>query len=103
MGNITFSLLGHFFIFGYIWGQIGIDYHKFIHKLCKHAKNGIHKCQGRFDVHEVGRGGGKDQLLVILNKVKLTVGIFCSVIDNTYLAISQLSDSNKVDIGIIRG
>merc|ERR1712055_185325 len=32
-----------FLTFGYIWGQIPIDCHMRIYKLCKHAKNCTHK------------------------------------------------------------
>ena len=32
-----------FLVFGYIWGQIPIDCHMRIYKLCKHTKNCSHK------------------------------------------------------------
>ena len=45
--NFFFTFFGPFFdpflAFGYIWGQIPIDYHMCIYKLCKDANNCTHK------------------------------------------------------------
>ena len=36
---LFWTLFDHFLAFSYIWGQIPIDCHMGIYKLCKHAKN----------------------------------------------------------------
>ena len=40
--DLFWTLFDPFLAFGYIWGQIPIDCHMRIYKLCKHAKNCTH-------------------------------------------------------------
>ena len=41
--DLFWTLFEPFLAFGYIWGQINIDFLMRLYKLCKHAKSCIHK------------------------------------------------------------